>query len=200
MDELREFDDLAQTTPPVGPTNTVSHVFFSGDEGMVFVTVKGDPGNGKEGFFASFRVEEAQSRPCSADKRRRRGMAGPKSQGGAVVSREAKLSTPEGTAVLFGSQAIPGTNTVFATDAAFGAVVLAVDPVSGEAVTVGKGSVEGQVATCWATISPATGTAFVTDVRVNRLVETGEWHGCGCYQCGGCLGWSGFGGEASSTF
>jgi hypothetical protein len=79
MDELREFDDLAQTTPPVGPTNTVSHVFFSGDEGMVFVTVKGDPGNGKEGFFASFRVEEAQSRPCSADKRRRRGMAGPKS-------------------------------------------------------------------------------------------------------------------------
>jgi hypothetical protein len=102
--------------------------------------------------------------------------------------------------VLFGSQAIPSTNTVFATDAAFGAVVLAVDPVSGEAVTVGKGSVEGQVATCWATISPATGTAFVTDVRVNRLVETGEWHGCGCYQCGGCLGWSGFGGEASSTF
>lgn len=60
---------------------------------------------------------------------------------------------------------------MFATDAAFGGAILAVDPVSGQATTIATGEVQGQAATCWVTISQATGTAFVTDVGVNRIVE-----------------------------
>jgi hypothetical protein len=38
-------------------------------------------------------------------------------------------------------------------------------------MTVAKQAIDGQAATCWATISSATGTGFVTDVAVNHLVE-----------------------------
>lgn len=161
MDDLRPFD-IGQTTPPVGPTNTVSHVFFSADESMLFTTVKGDPAVNNTGFFSAFPVERA-SGACRGGRGR--------AQGSVSISSVEQRSTPEGTAVLFGSQAIPGTSNVFATDAAFGAAILSVDPTSGQATTVATGEVPGQVATCWATISPATGTAFVTDVAVNRLVE-----------------------------
>lgn len=160
MDELRPFD-IGQTTPPVGPTNTVSQVFFSADESMLFATVKGDPAANKTGFLSAFPV---QRNPGGC-------RAGRPARLEASVSSVEQRSTPEGTAVLFGSQAIPGTSDVFATDAAFGAAILSVDPASGRATMVARGEVPGQVATCWATISPATGTAFVTDVAVNRLVE-----------------------------
>ncbi|KAL5345023.1 hypothetical protein ACLOAV_009976 [Pseudogymnoascus australis] len=155
MDKLRPFE-LNQTTPPVGPTNTVSQTFFSADESLLFTTVKGDPPTNKTGFLSAFAVEQVQA----AD--------------GATVMTLAGVdtrSTPEGTAVLFGSQVIPGTSNIFVTDAAFGAAILSVDPVTCEATTIAKVEVDGQVATCWVAISPATGTAFVTDTGLNRLVE-----------------------------
>ncbi|KAK0390831.1 hypothetical protein NLU13_0334 [Sarocladium strictum] len=149
MDDLRPFN-LGQTTPPVGPTNTVSQLFFSEDEKTLFTTVKGDPAvNDKPGFLAAFPVEAA----CS---------------GG--VSADAVMSTPKDTLVLFGSSIIPGSTDVFVTDASFGAAVLSVG-ADLKAETKGRGAVKGQAATCWATVSPATNTAFVTDVGVNRLVE-----------------------------
>jgi hypothetical protein len=151
MDNLRAFN-LGQTTPPVGPTNTVSQLFFSGDEGILFSTVKGDPTKNNTGFLASFPVM-AQS-AC----------------GPAVVSQQGTQSSPAGTAVLFGSSAIPGSNKLFVTDASFGGAVLDVNG-QGEAQVAGKGVVDGQKATCWVAISPATKTAFVTDVATNRLVE-----------------------------
>ncbi|KAI5459239.1 hypothetical protein BGZ63DRAFT_447794 [Mariannaea sp. PMI_226] len=152
MDKLRPFD-LKQTTPPVGPLNTVSQVFFSEDQSTLFSTVKGDPTKNNTGFLASFRVR--QSRPRSA----------------AYLSARAVNSSPKGTAVLFGSQVIPGSNDIFATDASFGAAVLSVKPQSNKATLKAKGTIAGQKATCWVAISPATKTAFVTDVAVNRLVE-----------------------------
>jgi hypothetical protein len=167
MDALRPFD-LGQTTPPVGPTNTVSQVFFSADESMLFATVKGDPANNNTGFFSAFPVQRAnnasaRNRPASSS---------------SSISRVEQRSSPNNTAVLFGSQPIPGpgspnqkSHAVFATDASFGAAILSVDPATGYASTVATGKIAGQKATCWATISPATGTAFVTDVAVNRLVE-----------------------------
>ncbi|KAK4032135.1 hypothetical protein C8A01DRAFT_41419 [Parachaetomium inaequale] len=158
MDELRPFD-LGQTTPPVGPTNTVSQVFFSANEDTLFATVKGNPAANKTGFFSAFPVKRGGS-TCSQGAGKR-----------ATVSRVEQRSMPGDTAVLFGSQTVPGTHNVFATDAAFGAAILAVDPRSGRATTVATGKVSGQVATCWVTISLATGTAFVTDVGMNRLVE-----------------------------
>ncbi|KFZ00315.1 hypothetical protein V500_01098 [Pseudogymnoascus sp. VKM F-4518 (FW-2643)] len=146
----------ASTTPPFGPTNTVSQTFFSADESLLFTTVKGDLPTNKTGFLSALAVEQVQA----AD--------------GATVMTLAGAdtrSTPEGTAVLFGSQVIPGTSNMFVTDVAFGAATLCVDPVTGETTTMAKVEVDGQVATCWVAISPAIGTAFVTDTDFNELVE-----------------------------
>lgn len=167
MDALRPFD-LGQTSPPVGPTNTVSQVFFSSDESAVFATVKGDPPTNKTGFFSSFPVMRQQQ----LQQRHRKG----KGNGGQpvmAVSTKEQRSTPQGTAVLFGSQSIPGGDgsRVFVTDASFGGAILSVDRATGLATTLATGKVQDQVATCWATLSAATGTAFVTDVAVNRIVE-----------------------------
>lgn len=150
MDGLRAFD-LGQSTPPIGPTNTVSQVFFSGDESMLFTTVKGDPAVNNTGFLSMFPIEQ------------QRGAA-------ACLSTKDVRSSPEGTAVLFGSSTIPGSNNLFVTDAAFGAAVLSMDK-NGQATVAGKQAIDGQKATCWATVSDATKSAFVTDVGVNRVVE-----------------------------
>lgn len=158
MDTLRVFD-LKQTTPPVGPTNTVSHAFFSNDEKTLFTTVKGDPAVNNTGFLAAFSVIDA----CGGT---RQNKAPSRS-----VSQQAVNSSPNGTAVLFGSSTIPGSSDIFVTDASFGGAVLSIDPKTDIATLKGKGTVDGQKATCWATVSAATSTAFVADVAVNRLVE-----------------------------
>ncbi|KAK6850382.1 hypothetical protein PG995_005129 [Apiospora arundinis] len=151
MDALRHFN-LGQSTPPVGPTNTVSQVFFSRDQRTLFATVKGDPTKNNTGFLARFAVADAGG--C----------------GGATVAQKGSMASPAGTAVLFGAATIPGSQDIFATDASFGAAVLSMQDANAVAVK-GKGIVDGQKATCWATVSPATKSAFVTDVGTNRLVE-----------------------------
>ncbi|KAI8963454.1 hypothetical protein F5Y11DRAFT_319329 [Daldinia sp. FL1419] len=137
--------DLGQSNPPVGPTNTVSQILFSDDESTLITVVKGDPATNKTGFISTLPVSEINS-DCPHDTR----------------------TTPEGTAVLFGSQIIPGTNNLFATDASFGAAVLNLD---GGVSVVGKQSIEGQKATCWSAYAEATKSVFVTDVAVPRIVE-----------------------------
>lgn len=159
FDGLRDFE-LGQTTPPVGPTNTVSHAFFSDDESSLFVTVKGDPAvQGKRGFFSVFPVET----DCSA--------AGADMP--ATLARTDTRSSPLGTLVMFGSAPVPGSRNgdVFVTDASFGAAIVRVDKQTDRAATVGNQDIAGQKATCWVAISPFTRTAFVTDVAVNRLIE-----------------------------
>ncbi|KAI0382380.1 hypothetical protein F5Y04DRAFT_279670 [Hypomontagnella monticulosa] len=155
MDGLRAID-LGQTTPPVGPTNTVSHTFFSEDESTLFTMVKGDPGANKTGFLSSLPIEQKKS--CSG------------ANAAAAAQKDSRVSPP-GTAVLFGSQVIPGTNTIFATDASFGATVLSVDEKSGQAQVVRRQTIDGQKATCWAAFSKATGSVFVTDVAFPRIIE-----------------------------
>ncbi|KAF2015669.1 hypothetical protein BU24DRAFT_441259 [Aaosphaeria arxii CBS 175.79] len=151
MDCLRPFD-IGQTTPPRGPLNSVSQTFFSADESVLFTTVKGDPAVNNTGFLSSFAVEQGNN-------------------GAAQVSEVESRSSPAGTAVLFGSVALPGNpSTIFATDASFGAAVLSVDQ-NGQASTVRAQPIDGQAATCWATVSDNTKSAFVTDVGVNRVVE-----------------------------
>ncbi|KIW45490.1 uncharacterized protein PV06_03877 [Exophiala oligosperma] len=152
MDGLRSFD-LNQTTPPVGPTNAVSQLFFSPDESRLYATVKGNPAVGTTGFFSVFPVQASAW-----------GRAG-------TLAMQDTRSSPAGTAVLFGSENIEGTNNVFVTDASFGAAVVSVDQATNEASLVANQTIEGQKATCWATISKKTGSAFVADVGVNRLVE-----------------------------
>ncbi|KAI3391818.1 hypothetical protein diail_6780, partial [Diaporthe ilicicola] len=159
MDALRPFE-LGQTTPPVGPTNTVSQVFFSDDQSMVLSTVKGDPTKNNTGFLASFPVNAAAQ-----------GQA-------ASVSTEGTQTSPAGTAVLFGSSPIAGSSNLFVTDASFGAAVLSMGQAAGNGTqaptaphVVGKGVIANQKATCWVAISPVTKTAYVADVGVDHLVE-----------------------------
>ncbi|CAN9083939.1 unnamed protein product [Alternaria alternata] len=150
MDELRSFD-LGQSTPPVGPLNTVSQTFFSFDESALFTTVKGDPTVNNTGFLSTYSVQA--------------------SNGAATLSNKDVRSSPNGTAVLFGSATLSNDpSTLFVTDASFGATVLSIDS-KGQATVKGKQAIDGQAATCWATISDATNSAFVTDVGVNRVVE-----------------------------
>ncbi|KAM4054459.1 3-carboxymuconate cyclase [Hirsutella rhossiliensis] len=149
MDQLREFE-LKQSTPPVGPTNTVSQVFWSNDESVLFATVKGDPDKNNTGFLSAFPTQKSMS--------------------ATALSRQDVRSSPKGTAVLFGSLPIPKTSNIFATDASFGGAILSVG-ANGQGSLVAAQPIDGQKATCWVTISPVRNTAFVTDVGVPKLVE-----------------------------
>ncbi|KAI0836965.1 hypothetical protein F5Y06DRAFT_272716 [Hypoxylon sp. FL0890] len=155
MDTLRSIN-LGQTTPPVGPTNTVSHAFFSEDESALFTMVKGDPAVNNTGFMSTLAIQQSQG--CGGASTAK------------AASQDARVS-PAGTAVLFGSQVIPGTSNIFATDASFGAVVLSVDEKTGQASVIGKQAISNQKATCWAALSKATNSVFVTDVAVPHVVE-----------------------------
>ncbi|KAJ8103364.1 hypothetical protein POJ06DRAFT_247392 [Lipomyces tetrasporus] len=152
MDFLRPFD-LGQSTPPVGPTNTVAETFFSEDESLLLTTVKGDPPANKTGFVSVFPVNPRCG--CS-----------PSSLSG-IETR----SSPPGTAVLFGAEPIPGGSSLFVVDASFGAVILSLDEKTKKASLLSKQVIADQQATCWVTISRATESAFVTDPVVNQIVE-----------------------------
>ncbi|KAI4144530.1 MAG: hypothetical protein L6R39_004141, partial [Caloplaca ligustica] len=139
------FPSLQQSTPPVGPTNTVSQVLFNADESALLTTVKGEPTRNTTGFLSILPVHN-----------------------GCPAARDIR-SSPAGTAVLFGFALIPGTTDLFVTDAAFGTVTLS---TSGAAPAVlQRTTIPGQRATCWTAISPLTNTAFVTDPALNRIVE-----------------------------
>jgi hypothetical protein len=142
---LRPFA-LNQSNPPSGPLNTVSQTFFNADSSALITTVKGDPGVNNTGFLSVFPVTN-----------------------GAVSMTETR-SSPAGTAVLFGTALLPNSNNIFVTDASFGSATLSLD-AKNVASVVAKTSIADQKATCWAAFSDVTGTAFVTDVAVNHLVE-----------------------------
>ncbi|CAF9932529.1 MAG: hypothetical protein GOMPHAMPRED_006600 [Gomphillus americanus] len=141
-DALRPFD-IKQTTPPVGPLNTVSQVFFTSTH--LFATVKGDPTKNNTGFLASF--------PIYANK----------------VSSCGDHLSPPGTAVLFGAAPINETH-IFSTDASFGAAALDLSR-SNNNIGVQKALLPDQKATCWTSLNQDTQTAFVTDVGIDRIVE-----------------------------
>jgi hypothetical protein len=109
--------------------------------------VKGDPTVNNTGFLSSFPVVNGK------------------------VSMQGFQSNPNGTAVLFGAALIPGTSSVLVTDPSVGAVVIDIDNQTGEGKTLARTPIAGQKAVCWATFSEKTGTVFVTDVGVNRVIE-----------------------------
>ncbi|KAI2717499.1 hypothetical protein CBS147332_4379 [Penicillium roqueforti] len=110
MDQVIDFE-LHQTTPPVGPTNTVAQVFFAANDTRLITTVKGDPSAGKAGFVSVLPFKDS----CSS-----------------VFESHDIRSSPPSTAVLFGGVEIPGTSDLFITDASFGATVLSLDDVTDE--------------------------------------------------------------------
>ena len=142
---LRPFE-IGQSTPPVGPANTVSQTFFNADSTGLFTAVKGDPMVNNTGFLSFFPVVDG------------------------YVSTEEVRSSPDGTTLLFGSVNLPETSQILATDPSFGAALIDVDDCSfGETAVLT--TIEGQSATCWAAVSPLDGTVWVTDVMVNRIVQ-----------------------------
>ncbi|KAF7510746.1 hypothetical protein GJ744_006112 [Endocarpon pusillum] len=155
FDPLRPFD-LKQSNPPTGPLNGIGITFFNEDSSSLITTVKGNPMDSSgafPGFVSVFAVDTAT---------------------GSVATEDTK-TTPNGTAVLFGTSPIPGTNHVLTTDASFGSATL---DLANLAQPVARTALDNQAATCWATVSRATNSGFVTDVGVNHLVEvdlqTGE--------------------------
>lgn len=153
LDTTLRVIDLGQTTPPVGPTNTVSHILFNEDSTALLTSVKGDPPANRTGFLSVFPVAN-----------------------GAVSTQDTR-SSPAGTAVLFGAALIPGSKKILVTDASFGSATFDIS-VNNTATISAKTKIGNQVATCWAAFSERTKTGFVTDVAVNRLIEvdtaTGE--------------------------
>lgn len=151
MDALRPYD-IDQSTPTQGPLNTVSQTLFSADETKLLTMVKGAPPSKKIGYLSIFDV-----------KRQKPGVS--------IVGTKGVRSSPNGTAVLFGTSLVPGQpDTLFTADASFGAVVLSLGQ-EGEATTLAKQTIAGQKATCWSAISPATDSAFVTDPTRPVIVE-----------------------------
>ncbi|CZS98178.1 uncharacterized protein RAG0_07006 [Rhynchosporium agropyri] len=146
LDTCRRPFELNQTTPPVGPLNTVSQVFFNADSTKLMTTVKGDPTKNNTCFLSVFPVENK------------------------LVSTKETRSSRDGTAVLFGAALLPNSNEIFVTDASFGAATLSLSNTN-IASTLKSTKVLDQKATCWAAFSELTGTSFVTDVAANHLVE-----------------------------
>lgn len=116
-------------------------------QGLSLTVMRLDPPTNKPGFVAVYQVR------------------------GKKLAREAVRSSPADTAILFGFNQIPRTDKFIVTDPSIGAAILSLDTQSCDVTTVQPINITGQLATCWSVISPATGTAFVSDGAVNRLVE-----------------------------
>ena len=145
FDGLRPWN-IDQTTPPAGPLNGPSDIFFSVDESEVVAMIKSNGSASLPGFVSTFAVDKSLGQVCMK---------------GAEI-------TPTGSIALFGTALIPGTNHVLASDAGFGALILDLEDLSSPlAVT----NITNQMATCWAVQSPVTGTGFVNDIIVSHLVE-----------------------------
>jgi hypothetical protein len=146
VDTLRPFA-LNQTTPPMGPPNTVSQTFFNDDESALIATVKGVPMTANHGFVSTFPADNGR------------------------VSQTGFKSTPAGMTLEFGAVPIPGSNHIVISDPSIGAATVSLDASTGNTAVVSLATVAGQKATCWAIFAPSTGTVFLGDGGINNLVE-----------------------------
>ncbi|KAF4587338.1 3-carboxymuconate cyclase [Ophiocordyceps camponoti-floridani] len=125
-----------QTTPPVGPVNTVSDIVFNPSETALFVSVKGD-GKGL-GYLYAYRVTDG------------------------VIDPEPVVSRPPELKVDFSLTFFSDESAVM-TDAAYGASYLSI--AKDLTATVSKKiDIPGQGATCWSVYSPASDSVYVLDV------------------------------------
>ena len=145
FDQLRNFN-LDLTTPPVGLGSTVSHVFFSDAEDVLFTTVKGTTATNPNGFLSASRVINGK------------------------VAYNDTRSSISNTTILFGAATIPGTTDILVAEFTFGGEVISVNAQlqgSAKAHVV----VPNTAGSCWATFSTASGTGFTADGGNNQLAE-----------------------------
>jgi hypothetical protein len=146
FDALRPITLSGQTTPPSGPPNTVSQVFFLHDDSALITTVKGIPGTANHGFVVSNQVSKGK------------------------VSAKSIASTIPGSTLPFGAAAIPNSkHHIVVADPSIGAFTAQVSSTGSSLVSLAP--VSQQVAACWVVYSDASSTAFVIDGGSNSFYE-----------------------------
>ncbi|RDA95286.1 hypothetical protein CP533_3450 [Ophiocordyceps camponoti-saundersi (nom. inval.)] len=139
LEPLGDFMPLPinQTSPPVGPVNTVSDIVFNPSETALYVSVKGD-GMGL-GFLFAYRVVDGKVDPKP------------------VISRPPELKVDFSLTFFSDDAAVM-------TDAAYGASYLTLHKNLSATVSK-KIEIPGQTATCWSVFSPAFNAVYVMDVK-----------------------------------
>lgn len=140
---------LNQTSPPLGPPNTVSDIVFNPSSTALFVTVKGD-GMGA-GYIYAYPIQHHG--------------------GKASVSAEARVSRPAELALEF-SLTFLSDRRAFVTDPSLGGAFL--DISCDHAVKVSKvANITGQAASCWSQYSKERDSVYVFDGGVADITVYG---------------------------
>ena len=148
FDTLRNLP-ITRPLPGFGPTDGVGQVLFTPDESQLLTMIKGGVPQTYTGYLSVFPVQQGLLGPASTEVR----------------------NSPNGTIVLFSGEFIPGSTNLIYSDAAYGGGILSYDPATSLAKVTAQLAIPDQFATCWSIISPRSQTAYLTDVRINHLVE-----------------------------
>ncbi|KAJ2894064.1 hypothetical protein MKZ38_007959 [Zalerion maritima] len=150
-----------QTTPPVGPPSTASHILFSPDDRSLILTIKGD--GATPGYFVSY--------PISAES-------------GAPEEDKMATSRPGEVAINFSlSFLTPSSAGAVVTDPSRGGALISFSRNNDStAVTVDAAiDVANQTATCWSQYSEKLGQVYMLDGGSPDVIlvspETGEVEG-----------------------
>jgi len=142
---------LGQTTPPVGPPNTVSDIVFNPKSTALIATVKG---NGMTpGYIYAYPV-----RPDGS------------------ISMTPKISRPAELLIDFSISFLGDSSRAIITDPAYGASIVHISPTFEFTVTK-KIPVAGQKAMCWSAYSARYDTAFIFDGGVTNITMIDPWTG-----------------------
>lgn len=133
---------LNQTTPPVGPANTVSDILFNPSESALFVTVKGT-GTGA-GYIYAYPIGQSKVQPTPR------------------VSRPAELGTN------FGMSFLGSDSKAVVSDPGFGGAFVDIDCNLKASVTKVV-NVTGNAASCWTHYSAEFGAAYIMDAGVPNI-------------------------------
>lgn len=131
--------DLDLSTPPSGPTDSLSQVLFSNDGSLLFAAVKGSPTN--PGFIASWDIDPHTG----------------------ALSKNFIRSTPApGGALPFGMAVVPRTQAVIVTDPGSGFEIFDFSNLTSAGAPSIVTPVSGEKAVCWVAYSEKTGNFYMT--------------------------------------
>ncbi|KAI1632399.1 hypothetical protein F4809DRAFT_93131 [Biscogniauxia mediterranea] len=132
-----------QTTPPLGPPNTVSDIVFNPEGTALFVSVKGTAGD--PGYLYAYEVVDSNSTTF-----------------GAAVNPEAHVSRPAELDMNFSLTFLGSGARAFVSDPGFGGAF--VDVGRDLRASVSRPiNVTGQAASCWSQYSEQFGAVYVFD-------------------------------------
>ncbi|RGP78286.1 3-carboxymuconate cyclase [Fusarium longipes] len=141
MGGLRPLPVMNQTSPVMGPANTVSNIVFNPSETALFVVVKGDGMH--DGYIYAYKVEDG------------------------VVSMEPIKSRPMNLPIPFTMSFSDDSSALVATPA-YGAAFVSIS--EDFMVTTDKMvNVTGQMATCWSARSAETDSFYLLDAGVANI-------------------------------